>query len=395
MSYSSVGIIKILHIITGLSTGGAEMMLFKLLKGMDKKKFENIVISLSDRGSLSEEIEALGVPVITLEMKYGFQGIKALWRLISSVQRFSPDVVQGWMSHANFASQLSVMLRHSHTPVIWNIRQSLYSLEYEKKKTTAIIKVCGLLSHLPAAIIYNSSISAEQHEVHGYNKSKRRIIPNGFDTDIFRPDLESTYSVRRELNIPDDFIIIGLIGRYHPMKDHTTFFKAAALLLNKYSKINFILAGDCVDTNNESLLNEIAGLGLLPKVHLLGERHDLPRLNAAMDIACTSSYTESFPNVIGEAMSCGIPCVATDVGDSGRVIGDTGRVISPRNPQAFAEALVELVELGNIGRKSLGQAARQRIKDNFSSSFVVHQYESLYENIIQGTNGLHSSPASN
>jgi glycosyltransferase involved in cell wall biosynthesis len=167
------------------------------------------------------------------------------------------------------------------------------------------------------------------------------------------------------------------------MKDHTNFLHAAALLLKSYPDVHFVLVGREVHTENKVLKNLIQDLGISQHIHLLGERRDMNRLTAALDIACSASaYGEGFPNVIGEAMSCGVPCAVTDVGDSGWIVGNTGRVVPPRSPEALAHAWKELIVLGSEGREILGKAARARIIECFSLDSVVHQYESLYESAL-------------
>jgi glycosyltransferase involved in cell wall biosynthesis len=374
--------IKIIHIITDLSTGGAEMMLYKVLSKTDRNRFEPVVISLSDHGTLGERIEGLDIPVIDIGMKRGRPTLIGILRLITISRELKPNIIQGWMYHGNLAAQIADLFTPGQTFVLWNIRQSLYSLLYEKRLTAAVIKLGSYLSRFPEYIIYNSKTSASQHEAIGYRANARVFIPNGFDTDHFVPSDEAKISVRSELGITGDVFLIGLICRYHPMKDHLNFLKAASLLLKKHSNVHFILAGDQVDESNSELCEKIHDLQLSNQVHLLGERRDIPRLVAALDIAVSSSYyAEAFPNVVGEAMSCAVPCVVTDVGDSAFIVGDTGRVVQPRDPQALADACSELISLNAYQRRDLGLKARQRILEHFSLDAVVRQYEALYEKI--------------
>jgi glycosyltransferase involved in cell wall biosynthesis len=377
---------KIVYIITDVSIGGAQMMLYKLLSRMSRERFTPVVVSLMGQGTVGDRIEALDIPVYTIEMKSGKPTPGSIWRLIRTVRQLKPDLIQGWMYHGNLAGQLTRGFVPKPVPVLWSVRNSLYSLGYEKSITEALIQLCAKLSYLPNKVIYNSKISAKQHEKVGYRADKSVVIPNGFETEIFTPLVEAVSYVRRELAIPLNTLLIGLIGRYHPVKDHPTFLQAAALLLKNYSDltVQFVLSGAEVDCDNQSLCGLVKELGLVDRIHLLGERQDIPRLTAALDIASCSSYTEAFPNVIGEAMSCGVPCVVTDVGDSAWIVGNTGRVVPPRNPEALANAWKELIALGAEGREVLGKAARSRIIEYFSIDSVVAQYESLYESAIAG-----------
>jgi len=377
---------KIVYIITDVSIGGAQMMLYKLLSRMSRERFTPVVVSLMGQGTVGDRIEALDIPVYTIEMKSGKPTPASIWRLIRTVRQLKPDLIQGWMYHGNLAGQLTRGFVPKPVPVLWSVRNSLYSLGYEKSITETLIQLCAKLSYLPNKVIYNSKISAKQHEKVGYCTDKSVVIPNGFETEIFTPSEEAVSYVRRELAIPLNTLLIGLIGRYHPVKDHPSFLEAAALLLKNYPDltVQFVLSGAEVDCDNQSLCGLVKELGLVDRIHLLGERQDIPRLTAALDIASCSSYTEAFPNVIGEAMSCGVPCVVTDVGDSAWIVGNTGRVVPPRNPEALANAWKELIDQGAEGREVLGKAARARIIEYFSIDSVVAQYESLYESAIAG-----------
>ncbi len=376
-------LVSILHIINGLSVGGAETMLYKLLSRTDRERFEPVVVSLTDRGVLGAEIEALGVPVYTIGMKFGTPTPSGAWRLLSFARRLKPDLIQGWMSHGNLAATLAGTAVPGPVPILWNIRQSIYSLGYEKPTTVAAIKLCAWLSGLPAKILYNSRTAAFHHQALGYQPEKTVVIPNGFDTRLFVPSAEARRSVRSELGVDEDTILVGLVSSYHHLKDHANFLRAAALLLKERSDVRFVLCGKGVDRGNPALLATVENLDLAEQVHLLGVRRDVWRLTAALDIASSASYSEAFSNAIGEAMACGVPCVATDVGDSAWIVGETGRVVPPRNPEAMRDAWSALIRMGAAARHALGTKARQRIKEQFSIDTVVRRYEEVYGGQLQ------------
>ena len=377
--------IRILHVINGLSIGGAEMMLYKLLSRTSRERFEPVVISLMGQGALGARIEALGVPVHAMGMKPGMPTPGATWRLIRLVRRLKPDLIQGWMYHGNLAALLAGTFAPGPVPVLWNIRRSLYSLDHDKPLTAIITKLGARLSGLPVKILYNSKVGAIQHRDFGYRPDKTLVIPNGFDTELFVPSTEARGSVRLELDLAENTVLIGLIGSYSPRKDHTNFLRAAALLLKSRPDIHFILSGRGVAWENQALGELVRSLGITERVHLLGERHDIPRLTAALDIASSSSaFDEGFPNVVGEAMSCGVPCVVTDVGDSAWIVEETGLVVPPRNSEALCTAWLELIEMGTAARRNLGMRARQRIKEQFSIEKIVQQYERVYGEQLYG-----------
>ncbi|OQW92463.1 MAG: hypothetical protein BWK78_01675 [Thiotrichaceae bacterium IS1] len=374
---------KIIYVITGLKTGGAEMMLLKLLSHLNRSMFEPTVISLASygEGEIAQQIESLGILVHFIGMKPGQFSFSGFLCLVQLLQKLKPDLLQGWMYHGNLAVSFSNFFLQKRVPVLWNIRQSIYDLRDEKRSTANIIKVGAWFSKRTTKIICNSKISAKQHESLSYIKERMVIIPNGFDTNVFYPSMTAYIQLRQELDLPENAFLIGLIGRYHPMKDHANFLQATAHLLTIYPNIHFVLAGTGIELSNLELLKMVNELRLIEAVHLLGRRNDLPYITAGLDIASSSSYGEGFPNVVGEAMSCGVPCVVTDVGDSAWIIGNTGKVVPPRNPIALANAWRELIEMGTEGRRQLGEQARQRVIENFSLDAIVCQYEMLYEQV--------------
>lgn len=373
---------RVIFIITGLATGGAEMMLLKLCSKLDRRRFEPYVISLSDKGVIGPRIEALGIPVYALGMRPGRPSLTGLLRLRKLVSTLRPNLVQGWMYHGNLAASLAA----GSAPVVWGIRQSFYGLDKERVLTRWVIRLSAVISQYPRTIAYNSRTSARQHEAFGFDTSRTCIIPNGFDTEVFRPDENARIGIRQELGLGDDVILIGLIGRYHPMKDHRNFLNAAALLCKEFPDVHFLLVGYEVNAGNPALSAMIEEFGLGNRVLLLGERKDTPQLNAALDIASSASaWGEGFANVIGEAMSCGVPCVVTDVGDSAWIVGDAERVVPQRDSVALSTAWKSLIMLGRGERQALGIRARQRVIEKFSLESVVKQYEVLYESLIART----------
>ena len=358
------------------------MKLYKLLAATNRERFAPAVISMKDRGELRARIEALGVPVYPLGIRGSLPGPLSVTRLIRIVRQVQPELIHGWMYHGNLAAQVAAVFSRSKACVLWSIHQSLYNFDYEKRITAAVIKLCALVSRLPDKIIYISHNSAGQHEKVGYEKDKKLVLYYGFDTEKFAPSMEARRSVRAELGVAPDTILIGLVGRYHPVKDHGNFLRAAALVSKSHPETRFVMCGKGIDHQNPALRELIDELQLSTCVHLLGERHDIQRVMAALDVVASSSCSEGFPNVIGEAMSSGVPCVVTEVSDLPEIVGATGKVVPPKNAAALAAALVSLIELGASGRTALGEAARTRVIENYSLDSAVAHYEEVYERAI-------------
>jgi len=378
----------IVHVITDLPAAGAQMMLFKVLSRLHGNPCRHAVISLIPGGALVERIRELGIPVYFLGMKAGVPSFGAVVRLIRLFRRLRPVVIQGWMYHANLMALLARCFLPGKVPLLWNIRHSIHDLAYEKRMTVWVIRLSALFSRQPVRILYNAHTAAKQHEKLGFCPERREVIGNGFETERFVPSPEARREVREELGLAPDAILIGLIGRYHPMKDHPNFLRAAHTLLETHPEAHFLLVGKNVDAENKELAGQINGAP--GNFHFLGERRDIHRLMAGLDILTSSSYGEGFPNVVGEAMSCGVPCVVTDVGDSGWVVGDGGLVVPPRDSLALAGAWKNMVDRGSDGRRQWGEKARDRICNHFSIGRIASQYGDLYDSLIDNKSEVSS-----
>ncbi len=373
---------KVVHIITGLNTGGAEVMLRELLKHSPRPEFESQVISLSDIGPIGKSIRESGFGVSSLGMRPQLPDPGALWRLSRRLKRLAPDVVQTWLYHGDLVGGLAARLAGIEA-VAWGIHISQLDAPQSKKSTLATVKAGALLSRfVPKRIVCCAQSALELHEKIGYDPAKMVVIPNGFDLSQFQPDPRARSSLRKELGVPNETPLVGLIGRFHPQKDHENFISAAKIVAQSDPRTHFVLIGVGSQWSNAQLRGWIENAGLKERFHLLGRRDDMPRLSAALDVlALSSSYGEAFPLVVGQAMACGVPCAVTDVGDSADLVGDTGRVVAPRDPQALAQAIGELLALSAGQRKALGERARRRIEERFSIESVAARYHELYREI--------------
>ena len=358
-------------------------MLLKLLPKFLPYGFAPSVISLASPGPLSAEFSSRGIPTHHLGLQPGRVSFAGLSRLISKLKIEKPDLVQGWMYHGNLAAQLAGFFMRNCPPIAWSIRGTHTDLAREKDLTALTILVGAKLSRRPAAIIYNSTVSAEEHwRKLKYSRDREVVIPNGFDTTAFTPSSEARARIRAELGVAENSLLVGLVARYHPVKDHTTFVAALARARSRHPEMVGVLAGSGTDAADAGLDALLTRTGTRDFIYCLGERSDVPDLTAALDISCNSSLSEGFPNAVGEAMACGVPCVVTDVGDSGWIVGDTGRVVPASSPELFGAALTDLAQLGAHGRRVLGERARQRIVEKFSLDAVVQHYVQTYKAIL-------------
>jgi glycosyltransferase involved in cell wall biosynthesis len=373
--------IRVMHLITGLGVGGAETMLAKVLGASTKSRFASSVVSMIQPGPLAQTIRSSGVPVHSLGLKRGIPRPGALPALLKLIRDFRPDVLQAWMYHADILGVLAA--RAARVPaLVWNIRCS--NLDYRKAGLSlrSVFAAHGLLSRFTSATIVNSAAGMSFHQAHGHRPPRWEQIPNGFDLARFRADEGTRTRGRAELGLSADDIAIGMVARFEPVKDHATFLAAAKLISDRQPRAVFVLAGKGLTKDNGALMKQIQDAGLGLRVRLLGEYGDPSRLFPCFDIATLCSHTEGFPNAVGEAMSCELPCVATDVGDSALIIGDCGRLVPPRDPNAVAQTWMDLIALGEAGRRQLGAAARARIEERYSLPRIVAAYEALYTDLV-------------
>lgn len=381
--YSTENRIIITHIINGLHTAGAEMMLYKLLSQMDRERFEARVITLVGGDTLISRVENLGIQVLSLGMTRGVPSLGAAIRLARFLRREPPDIVQTWMYHSDLMGGIVSKLFTS-APIVWNIQSSDIVSHSDSKTTFATIKLCSLLSStIPNRIISCSEIACRLHAEVGYSSKKLVPIPNGVDIASFRPDETARLSLRDELGLAPLTPLVGIVARFHPQKDHYNFIQAAAIIHQVIPEVHFVLCGEDIVEKNQQLSSWIAEAGIKKHCHLLGRREDTPRINAAIDLATLSSaFGEGFPNVLGEAMACAVPCVTTDVGDSALIVGDTGVVVPVRDPKALANGWKRILQMNKDERNNLGKAARRRVEEKFNLPAIVARYEKLYEDLL-------------
>ncbi|MBF0445540.1 MAG: glycosyltransferase [Magnetococcales bacterium] len=356
-------------------------MLYKLLSTIDRNTIDCEVISLTDIGPVGVKIQKLGIPVRSLKMKRGRPSPKAFYCLVRMLKLLPPTVVQTWMYHSDLIGGLAAKLA-GNIPVVWGIRHSDLSPQGNKRSTIWTAKLCAALSNIiPKHIICNSKAAVKVHVDLGYSKDKMIVIPNGFDLQNFKPDNTAPKAIRQELNIAHDAILIGMVARFDPLKDHKNFIAAASILHGNMPMVHFLLCGDGITDKNSQLTQWINQANLHTHCHLLGRRDDIPTVAASLDIATSASFGEGFSNTIGEAMACSVPVVATDVGDSAYIVGDTGTIVPAKNPQALAGAWQDLISAGKTKRDSLGEAARRRIMTKFDLKTIGKQYETLYQSV--------------
>lgn len=384
---------KVMHVITTLGPAGAETMLFRMLSKMDPLLFENEVVSLTGILDLAKKMKGIGIRVRTLGMRKTLPNPLLLVRLAKWMRESKPDVIHTWMYHANLVGALAARLS-SDVPMVWGIHHNSLDPRVDRRRTMLVNQACALASRkFPARIVCCSEAALRLHRDLGYAAEKLEVVPNGFDLEQVKPDPNSRASLRAELGVPPNTLLIGLVARFHPHKDHHNFIRAASRLHEVEPDVHFVLCGMGITWQNGQLAEWIDLGNLRNCCHLLGPREDVPRIFAGLDIAATASSSEAFPIVIGEAMACGTPCVVTNVGDSAIIVGDTGLVVPPGDSEALAEALQRLLMAGPEARGRLGAAARRRVQDHFALPAIVERYQEIYTRLANEKLRHASSPS--
>lgn len=361
--------LRIIHVITGLQIGGAEMMLCRLLEGMDHTIFECHVLCLGPRGPLAERIEKSAASLLCLNLRGPLSLPRGWWQLAAAFRRLQPDAVHTWMYHADFLGGLAAKFGGGRPPVTWALHHS-HAAGGMKHSTRFIVQLLARLSFwLPQRIVACSQASIREHQQLGYAADKLELIFNGVDARTFQPDHAARTSLRSELGIPSDAPVIGFVGRNVPVKDLPTFFKAAALLQQSRPDAHFILCGPQMDAPR------------LPNLHVLPFRSDVHRVYPAFDLLALTSLSEACPMSLIEAMACGVPCCSTDVGDAALIIHEAAAMAPPGNAPAIAETWLQRINATKEARTHTSLAVRKRAQEIFSLNTCVQRYQSLYRHL--------------
>ncbi len=387
--------VRVLHVITELGVGGAERMLAKLLEQVDRQRFAVEVAVLIPGGALIEDIRALGIPVNDLGMTRGRADLRALWRLVGLIRRFRPDVVQAWLYHAELLATLAHMLTGGRARLLWNIRGSVLAPASRTRFQNLVLRLLALLSGRPDGILVNSRAGQDFHAGLGYRPRRWIDQPNGFDTTRFRPDPGVRAATRAALGLAEETFVFGHVARWDSLKDHPTMFAALARHFEAVPGTCCVFAGDGLEPGNTAIDPAFRDGGRhAARVRLLGLRRDPERLYPAFDAFVSSSSSEGFPNVIGEAMASGLPVVATDAGDSRRLVGEGGWIVPVGDPDALAAALTDLSAMPRDDSRARGAAARARIEDRFALPAIARQYWQRYEALAASRGTVRASQVS-
>lgn len=376
---------KLLHIITGLGTGGAEIMLERLTT-LSKEGVRHEVISLRGMGTVGERLRAAGIVVTSIDM-VGLSIPIAFVRLVAAIRRSRPDVVQTWMYHSDVIGGLAAWVAGVRS-IAWGVRTADIRLGISLKRGTILmLRASAQLSRrLPQRIVYVAEAARRSHEGAGYDPAKSVVIPNGFALPDRATLAPAAAAIRQAAGIPTDALLVGTAGTFTAQKNQVGFVAACAPLMAARADVHVALIGRGSDADNPVLAEAIAASGAPERIHLLGERRDVAACLVALDLFCLASQGEGFPNVVGEAMAVATPVLVTDVGDAALLVGDTGTVVPSNNVDALAGAVAELANLPRGILAERGAAARARIEQHFTMAQAKDRYLMLYRSLLAERN---------
>jgi glycosyltransferase involved in cell wall biosynthesis len=373
---------KVVFLVRSLNFGGVERQLVTLAKGMDKSRFEPVVVCFYGGGPLQTELAQAGIRVIALGKHSRWDVASFLWRLLKTIRELKPDVLHGYLPVPNFMAAL-LKLVHPSMRVVMGVRTSGKDLARYDWTFRASFWLERFFAGLADLVILNSQAGKTAYVKKGFRPDKMMVISNGIDTGIYSPQRETGRALREEWDVPAAAVLIGIIGRLDPMKGHEVFLQAAARLDSP--RLRFVVVGDGPQEYRQSLVDLGNSLGLANRLVWAPSRQNVTRVYNALDICCSASlFGEGFPNVVGEAMACGVPCVVTDVGDSAWVAGAGGLTVVPNDGDALSETLARISRLSSAERSALGQQARKRIVENFSTEMMVRRTEEALAGLVKG-----------
>ena len=375
--------VRLFFLIRSLNIGGAERQLIELVKGLDKNILVITVGVFYHEGPLMEEIKDIhGINVISLNKRGRWEIIRFIIRFIKLLKVLQPDILYSFLPDANIVGLIAGRLA-GVKQIIWGVRASNMDVSRYDWLARISLRLSAFLSRFPNVIIANSYVGRSFHESIGYSNKRFHVIHNGINAERFKPDRNTGTRVRVEWGIDKKTVLIGIMARIDPMKDHPTFLKAAQNFIQRHNDVCFVCVGDGPVDYKEKLYLLSEELGLRDFVIWAGLRSDMPAVYNALDIVTsTSSYGEGFSNVIAEAMACGVPCVVTDVGDSALIIGDTGLVVPIKDPEALAGGWRCMLKQLNENLTLIENKTCARIMSHYNNEILLQKTSKVFMSVL-------------
>lgn len=374
---------KIIHVFPNLAQGGAESQLERLINYSKELGVEHVVISLkNDETALMQRLKKNAVPVYSMGFNSIFSSLLGLFKLRSLLKKLVNEdtVIQCWMYHANFVGLLIAISLGLSKKLVWNIRRT----ELPKGATGFIALFSASLSNLPGRVVCCAEAAKMSHIAVGYNSRNMLVIRNGIDIEIFRPDDMARVKFRNEISVTENDFVIGMVGRYAPIKGHLYLLQAFERLLmeGKHRSIKLVLVGREIETALP-LQALLASSIIKENLILLAERADISKVMPGFDLLCLPSLSEGFPNVVAEAMASGVPALVTNVGDAAIIVDNDDMVVPAADIKKLTEKLSIFLDKSTAEKVDISERARQFIVSQFSIEYAWQEYYKLYKQIIE------------
>ena len=364
---------NLIFLTTTIDCGGAEKLLLDLVKQL-ANDYKITVIYIIGEGTYKTELILSGAEVFKLNLN-------SLIRTIKILCKNPKTILQGWMYHGNIVATILHLISLGKGKLSWALHHSANNYANESLKHFLLLKLTAFLSSLPKAIIFVSEIIKQEHIQHGYSNDNMRVIHNGIDTSLFKRNEETAYLLRQSLNIPNDTVTIGIVGRNHPVKDYRTFFRASYVLLKKHQNLHIIIVGR--DISFSQFSNQLKDLNFedINRIHLLGERNDVPQILSIIDVFVLTSVSESFALSLIEALAAGCCCVSTDVIFFSNLFSKALSTFPPYNYQALVDSVEHYLNMSKEQRDNIAIEAKLQIEKYYPLSQTINNYKRLWNSI--------------
>lgn len=370
---------KILHVISNLGNGGAESMLYKIIVN-SQNQLEHEVVSLTSGGKYFYLLKDKNIKISCLNFKKNKFNLMQIYKLFKIIKNRDNFILNSWMTHSNFI--LTLINFFFNKKIYWNIRNSTPPYK-DSIVNRSLFKINKYLSFYPNNIIYNSSKGKEYYEGLGYSKKKSIIISNGFDPNIYFINEELRLNFRKNFLSHNDFIV-GMIARYDPQKNFELLFNIISILYKHQPKnnIKFILAGPNVNYHNTDIMNNIKNY-VRDKIILLDEIDNTNEFYNAVDVSILlSKYGEGFPNVLGESMLSGTPCITSDIGDTVKIISKFGWSLNDAKADDYIEIISKVKNIYDNDKEKwlrFGKDCRMHILENYNIHDIIKQFMKVWQ----------------